>query len=154
MRIAVGSDHAGYDLKTAVVAYLNERGLTVVDLGTTNATSSVDYPVYGAAVGRAVSGGDVACGVAICGTGIGVSIAANKVAGVRAALVHDVTTARLAKEHNDVNVLCFGARVTGTAVVLDALAAWLDAEPAATRHRARIAQLGQLDRADVVTTRS
>jgi ribose 5-phosphate isomerase B len=145
MRIALGSDHAGYDLKAALVSSLRERGYDVLDLGTNNATDAVDYPDYGEAVGRAVASSEADLGVAVCGSGIGVSIAANKVPGVRAALVHDATSARLAREHNHANVLCLGARLIGAPVALDALGAWLDATPDEGRHVARLAKLDVLD---------
>jgi len=145
MKIALGSDHAGFDLKAAVVAALTDRGITVLDLGATDGTTSVDYPDYGAAVGYAVVNGDADLGIAICGTGIGISIAANKVPGVRAALVHDATTARLAREHNHANVLCLGARVLGIAVALDAIDAWLTTAPGEGRHIGRITKLAVLD---------
>ena len=121
MRVALGSDHAGYDLKALLVSTLTGWGYEVVDLGTGNATDSVDYPDYGEAVGRSVTDGRAELGVAVCGSGIGVSIAANKVPGVRAATAHDVTSARLAREHNHANVLCLGARLIGAAVAVDAL---------------------------------
>ena len=144
MRIALGSDHAGYDLKSIVAVHLTERGHEVEDLGARDAMTSVDYPDFGAAVGRAVVSGSCDLGVAICGTGIGISIAANKVSGVRAALVNDVTTATLAKQHNDANVVCLGARVLGTVTALDALDAFLAAvvEP---RHQARLRKIAVLD---------
>jgi ribose 5-phosphate isomerase B len=145
VRIALGSDHAGYDLKAEVAASLATWGHEVIDLGPDNATDSVDYPDYGSAVGHAVTNGDADLGVAICGSGIGISIAANKVAGVRAALVHDVTTAHLAREHNHANVLCLGARVVGPAVALECVAAWLGAVPGEGRHLNRIAKLTALD---------
>ena len=145
MRIALGSDHAGYDLKSVLASSLSEWGYDVLDLGTDSATVSVDYPDYGAAVGHAIVSGDAELGVAICGTGIGISIAANKVSGVRAAVVHDVTTARLAREHNHANILCFGARITGATVAIDALEAWLEAKPAPGRHDQRIAKIDALD---------
>jgi len=145
MRIALGSDHAGYDLKTHLAASLCEWGHEVLDLGTTNASTSVDYPDFGAAVGRSVTNGDADLGVAICGSGIGIAIAANKVAGVRAAVVHDVTSAHLAREHNHANVLCLGSRLTGAAVATEALEAWLNATPLSGRHEARIAKLNALD---------
>ncbi len=103
MRIALGSDHAGYDLKTLVKSTLVDWGYEVVDLGTDNANDPVDYPDFAAAVGYAVVQGDAELGVAMCGSGIGVSIAANKVPGVRAAVVHDVTSAHLAREHIHAN---------------------------------------------------
>jgi ribose 5-phosphate isomerase B len=145
MRVALGSDHAGFDLKTFVATALGDWGHQVIDLGTSSATESVDYPDFGAAVGRAVASGQADLGVAICGSGIGISIAANKVPGVRAALAHDATSARLAREHNHANVLCLGARLIGEPVVLDALAAWLDATPGEGRHLNRIAKLDALD---------
>src|SRR5580700_10471534 len=113
MRIALGSDHAGFDLKTVLAKTLNDWGYDTLDLGTDNGTDSVDYPDFGATVGRSVASGDCDLGVAVCGTGIGISIAANKVPGVRAAVVHDVTTASLARQHNHANVVCFGGRTTG-----------------------------------------
>ena len=145
MRIAVGSDHAGFDLKVTVLDALRERGHEVLDLGANDATTSVDYPDFGAAVGRAVTDGTADLGVAICGSGIGISIAANKIPGVRAALVHDATSARLAREHNHANVLCLGARLLGTQVVLDVLDAWLGATPGDGRHLGRINKLSALD---------
>ena len=145
MKIALGADHAGYELKAALVDTLQEWGHEVLDLGTTNATDSVDYPDFGAAVGHCVADGRADLGVAVCGSGIGISIAANKVPGSRAALVHDATSARLAREHNDANVLCLGARLIGVPVAQDALAAWLGAELGGGRHLARIAKLSQLD---------
>jgi ribose 5-phosphate isomerase B len=106
----------------------------------------VDYPDFGEAVGRAVAEGKADLGVAVCGSGIGVCIAANKVPGVRAALAHDATSARLAREHNHANVLCLGARLIGAPVAVDALEAWLRATPGEGRHLARIAKLGELDK--------
>ncbi len=108
MRIAMGSDHAGFDLKTTLAKHLADGGHQVIDLGTDSPDVPVDYPTYGAAVGRAVAEGRADRGVCVCGTGIGISMAANKVPGVRAALVHDVTTASLARRHNDANVICLG----------------------------------------------
>ncbi|HTT59587.1 MAG TPA: ribose 5-phosphate isomerase B [Acidimicrobiales bacterium] len=144
MRIAIGSDHAGYDLKSLVATSLNAWGYDVLDLGTTSASEPVDYPDYGAAVGRAVASGDADLGVAVCGSGIGIAMAANKVPGVRAAVVHDVTSAHLAREHNHANVLCLGGRLTGSVVAVESLRAWLNAEPE-TRHDARIEKLRELD---------
>ena len=145
MRIALGSDQAGYDLKSLLVATLEQWGHEVLDVGTQNATVSVDYPDFGEAVGRAVAGGDAELGVAVCGSGIGISIAANKVPGVRAALVHDVTSAHLAREHNHANVLCLGSRLVGPAVAVEALEAWLLARPGDGRHVGRVEKLSVLD---------
>ncbi|HEY5092940.1 MAG TPA: ribose 5-phosphate isomerase B [Acidimicrobiales bacterium] len=146
MRIALGSDHAGFDLKGHLAATLQEWGHEIVDLGTDNAADSVDYPDFGAAVGQCVVTGGADLGVCVCGTGIGIAIAANKVSGVRAATVHDVTSAHLAREHNHANVLCLGARLTGPVVAVDALRAWLDAIPGTGRHLERIEKIAELDK--------
>lgn len=143
-RIAVGADHAGVDLKDLLAVHLTERGIEVVDLGT-HGHDSVDYPDFGAAVGRAVASGEVDLGVCVCGTGIGIGIAANKIRGIRAATVHDHTSARLAREHNDANVLCLGQRLVGHEVAKDAVDAWLDAEFQGGRHVGRVAKLSALD---------
>jgi ribose 5-phosphate isomerase B len=145
MRVAVGSDHAGFDLKEILRAELVALGHDVDDLGTDDATTSVDYPDYGAAVGRTVAAGLADVGICVCGTGNGIAMAANKVPGVRAAVVHDVTTATLAKRHNHANVVCFGARTTGATVVVDALTAFLDAPEEHGRHDGRIDKLTALD---------
>jgi ribose 5-phosphate isomerase B len=146
MRIALGSDHAGYDLKALLASTLQDWGHEIVDLGTDSATDSVDYPDFGAAVGRCVVTGGADLGVCLCGTGIGIAIAANKVSGVRAATVHDVTSAHLAREHNHANVLCLGSRLTGPVVAVEALRAWLDATPATGRHLERIEKITELDK--------
>ncbi len=125
MRVAVGSDHAGYDLKEILKAEVAALGHDVDDHGTDERGAAVDYPDCGAAVGRAVAGGSADLGVCVCGTGNGVAMAANKIPGVRAAVVHDVSTATLARRHNHANVICLGARTTGAVVAVDALAAFL-----------------------------
>ncbi|HEX3947042.1 MAG TPA: ribose 5-phosphate isomerase B [Acidimicrobiales bacterium] len=146
MRIAVGSDHAGYDLKVVLAEHLTGAGHQVDDLGTANDQDKVDYPDYGAAVGRAVAGGRTELGVCVCGTGIGISIAANKIPGIRAAVVHDVTTATLAREHNHANVVCLGGRTVGETTAVDALDAFLAAVPQHGRHDRRIEKVAELDR--------
>jgi ribose 5-phosphate isomerase B len=143
MRIAVGSDHAGFPLKRALVVHLEAGGHDVVDLGT-HGTEAVDYPDYGAAVGRCVARADVELGVCVCGSGIGIAIAANKIAGVRAATVHDVTSAHLAREHNDANVVCFGERLIGYEVARESLDAFLSASFAGGRHQPRVAKIDAL----------
>lgn len=145
MRIALGSDHAGYDLKVELASTLRDWGHETLDLGTDSADRSVDYPDFGAAVGRSVVAGDADLGLCVCGSGIGIAIAANKVPGVRAATAHDVTSARLAREHNHANVLCLGSRLTGSVVAEEALRAWLDATPGTGRHLERIAKITELD---------
>jgi ribose 5-phosphate isomerase B len=144
MRVALGSDHAGFALKELLKDELTQRGHEVADLGTSNAETSVDYPDFGAAVGRAVVSGQADLGVCTCGTGIGIAMAANKIPGVRAAVIHDATTATLAREHNQANVICLGSRVVGTAVALDSVAAFLTATEE-HRHDGRIAKLAELD---------
>lgn len=143
LRVAIGSDHAGVALKDAVRDHLEARGIQVVDLGT-HGTDRVDYPDYGAAVGRCVASGEAELGVAVCGSGLGIAMAANKVPGVRAAPVHDATSARLAREHNDANVICLGERLIGPQTALDALDAWLGAGFEGGRHAGRVAKLDAL----------
>jgi ribose 5-phosphate isomerase B len=145
MRVAVGSDHAGFDLKEILKAELAALGHDVADLGTHDAVTSVDYPDYGAAVGRRVAGDEADLGLCVCGTGNGMAMAANKVPGIRAAVVHDVTTAALVRRHNHANVVCFGARTTGSTVVVDALHAFLGAPEEPGRHVGRIQKLASLD---------
>lgn len=144
MRLVIGSDHAGFELKQELAEHLRSVGHDVDDLGT-NDTNSVDYPDYGAAVGRAVVSGEAELGFAVCGSGIGIAIAANKVAGVRAATVHDVTSARLCREHNDANVMCVGQRFTGVQTATDAVDAFLAASFAEGRHRRRVDKITKLE---------
>jgi ribose 5-phosphate isomerase B len=145
MHVAVGSDHAGFDLKEILKAELVTRGHTVEDLGTHVADVSVDYPEFGATVGRTVAAGIADLGLCVCGSGNGVAMAANKVPGVRAAVAHDVTTASLARRHNHANVVCFGARVTGATVAVEALVAFLAASEEHGRHDRRVEELARLD---------
>lgn len=147
MRLALGSDHAGFELRQELAEHLRANGHDVTDLGTPD-TTSVDYPDFGALVGRAVVNGEADLGIAVCGSGIGIAIAANKVTGVRAATVHDVTSARLCREHNDANVICFGQRFIGPQVALDAIDAFLAAEFAAGRHSRRVDKITKLDSPD------
>ncbi len=144
MRLAFGSDHAGFELKTQLVDHARSAGHDVVDLGTDSA-ERVDYPDFGAAVARAVTGGEAELGVCVCGSGIGIAMAAGKIAGARAATVHDATSAHLAREHNDANILCVGERLVGPAVALEALDAFLSASFEGGRHTARVAKIDALD---------
>ena len=139
----LGADHAGFLLKNAIGEYLLGLGHEVTDLGT-NSADRVDYPDFGAAVGRAVAGGEGDLGVLVCGSGLGICIAANKVPGVRAATVHDFTSAHLAKEHNDVNVICLGERLTTQTVALDIIDAFLAATFEGGRHTGRVAKIDAL----------
>ena len=140
--IAIGSDHAGFHLKAKLVEELRSSGYEVQDLGTNDATKSVDYPDFGKAVAEAVASGKADGGVVVCGTGIGISIAANRVPGVRAGLCHDITSARLCREHNDANVLALGARLIGDVVAKDCLDTFLNTEFAGDRHVRRVEKLG------------
>ncbi|MDD6195042.1 MAG: ribose 5-phosphate isomerase B [Lachnospiraceae bacterium] len=137
MKIAIGNDHAAVELKQEIKAYLEELGHEVVDLGV-NTTESCNYPEYGAAVGRAVVNKEVDCGVLICGTGVGISIAANKVKGVRAAVCSEPVTARLVKEHNNANIIAFGARIVGSEMAKAIVDAYLGAEFLGGRHQTRV----------------
>jgi ribose 5-phosphate isomerase B len=140
--IAIAADHAGFDLKAKLVEELKSSGYGVQDLGTHDAANSVDYPDFGKAVAEAVISGKADAGVIVCGTGIGISIAANRHPGIRAALCHDVTMARLCREHNDANVLALGARLIGETVAKDCLEAFLTTEFAGDRHLRRVQKLG------------
>ncbi|MFN2455845.1 MAG: ribose 5-phosphate isomerase B [Pyrinomonadaceae bacterium] len=143
-RIAIGSDHAGYESKEAAKRELAALGYEIDDRGT-NSLDSVDYPDFGAAVGRAVVNGEAARGVVVCGSGIGISIAANKVPGVRAALCWNEETARLAREHNDANVLCIGARFIEPELAARMIRTFMETEFAGGRHQQRVEKLTQLD---------
>ena len=143
MRIAIASDHAAVDLRLAVAEHLSAAGHSIEDLGP-EPGRRVDYPDYAAAVAGAVVAGGCDRGVLLCGSGIGMSIAANKFAGIRAALVHDVTTARLCAEHNDANVLCLGARTSGPLIALECIDAWLGAT-FDVRHQHRLDLITRLE---------
>jgi len=142
LRIAVGSDHAGFPLKAALAGWLQELGHEVLDLGAYS-TDSVDYPVIGYEVANKVAQGEAERGVLVCGSGIGVSIAANRVAGARAALVQEPLSARLAREHNDANVVCVGARLIGEEMAREILKVFLGTPFEGGRHQRRIDQLDQ-----------
>ena len=142
-RIAIGSDHAGYELKTHLIAVLTPSH-DVVDLGT-DSTEPVDYPIYCSAVGRAVRDGEAEVGIVLGGSGQGEQLAANKVRGVRAALCNDLYTARLARAHNDANVLSIGARVVGTGLAEEILATFLSTPFDGGRHARRVAMLAELE---------
>lgn len=136
--IAIGSDHGGYDMKEQVKKHLQERGIEVKDMGC-NAKSSCDYPVYGRAVAEAVANGECEKGIVICTTGIGISIAANKVKGIRAALCGDLFSAKMTRLHNDANVLAMGAGIVGPNLALEIVDTFLDTEfSGEERHQRRI----------------
>ena len=144
-RIAIGSDHAGYDLKEHFVDVLQQQGHDVFDLGT-HSTESCDYPPICAAVGRTVRDGDADLGIVIGGSGQGEQLAANKVHGVRAALCNDLYTARMARAHNDANVLSIGGRVVGTGLAEEILATFLTTAFEGGRHARRVEQVMQIER--------
>jgi ribose 5-phosphate isomerase B len=139
--IAIASDHAGFDLKTALVEDLKAAGMPVLDLGT-NSRDSVDYPDFGDALAQAITSGKAARGVLVCGSGIGISIAANRHKGIRAAHCRDTTDARLSRLHNDANVIALGARTTGIEVAKDCLQVFLNTAFEGGRHQRRIDKLG------------
>ena len=140
MRIGIGNDHAGYDLKIHLVTHLRKAGHDVNDFGHHD-TSSADYPAYGRAVAQAVAAGEVDRGIVICGSGVGISIAANTVAGIRAVLCSEPYTAELSRLHNDSNVLALGARVVGIGLAELITDTWLDADFEGGRHTRRVSQI-------------
>ncbi|MCD2138127.1 ribose 5-phosphate isomerase B [Salinicoccus halitifaciens] len=140
MKIIVGSDHGGFKLKRAVVEDLKEKGLDVTDFGPETA-DSVDYPDYAKPVAEKVASGEYDKGILICGTGIGMSISANKVKGIRSALVHDTFSARATRQHNDSNVLAMGERVIGEGLALDIVDIWLNTEFEGGRHERRVCKI-------------
>jgi ribose 5-phosphate isomerase B len=144
MKLGVGSDHAGYQAKEHLKRWLAERGHEVEDVGT-HGTASVDYPDYAGQVGRLVASGKVQLGLLVCGSGIGMSIAANKVKGVRAAVCTEPFSSRHARMHNNANVLCLGARVTGLGLMEDTLEAFLAAGFEGGRHANRVEKIGRLE---------
>jgi len=143
--IVIGSDHGGLNLKSAITSYLTRRGFEISDAGTNN-SDSVDYPDFGLKVAETVSSGAADKGILICGTGIGMSIAANKVSGIRAALVTDVFMARMAKEHNNANILVLGGRVLDEQKACDLVGAWLDAIFEGGRHQNRLDKISEIER--------
>ena len=140
MKIAIGCDHGGYALKLAVKKHLEEKGYEVVDYGC-HSTESVDYPVYGEKVGRAVAGGECELGVLICGTGFGISLAANRVKGVRAAVCSEPYSAEMTRRHNNANIIAFGARVVGEGTAMTIVDAFLGAQFEGGRHARRVDML-------------
>ena len=143
-RIALGGDHAGFSLKEAIRKHLENAGYVIEDLGTWS-EESVDYPDYGRAVGERVAARRSDMGIAVCGTGIGISIAANKVRGVRAAVAHDVMTARLAREHNNANILAVGGRVVTETQAIEIVDVFLGTQFAGGRHERRIEKITQIE---------
>ena len=144
MKISLGSDHAGFELKEDLRAYLAEQKVEVIDLGVYN-EEPVDYPDIGASGAQKVSRGEVDRGILICGSGIGMSIVANRFPGVRAALCHDLYTARISREHNDANLLILGGRMIGKGLAREILRVWLEAEFQGGRHQRRLEKIRALE---------
>lgn len=144
MVVALGADHAGLELKDKLKAWLIQRGHQVVDFGT-NTPERVDYPDYALQVGEAVAEGKAERGVLVCGTGVGMAMAANKVQGVRAAFCPDLLTARLSREHNDANVLALGGRIMGRELAIEILKLWLTTPFESGRHEPRIKKIGEIE---------
>ena len=143
--IAVGADHAGWTLKESLKAWLLERGHDVIDFGT-HSPDSVDYPDYAAQVGESVAVGKVDRGLLVCGTGLGMAIAANKIPGIRAVACNDLLAARMSREHNDANVLALGGRLLGREAALEILGTWLETPFAGGRHVQRVEKIAALER--------
>ncbi len=144
MKIAIGSDHAGFTLKEEIKKFLKEKGIEVVDFGT-HSEDRVDYPDYAVPLAESVARGEEDFGILICGTGIGMSIAANKVKGIRASLVSDVYSAHSAREHNNANILCMGGRVLGVELAKEITNAWLNASFMGGRHERRINKISEYE---------
>lgn len=144
MKIAIGNDHAATDLKMEVMEYVKSLGHEVINFGT-DGYESCNYPEYGEKVGRAVANKEVDCGILICGTGVGISLAANKVKGVRCGVCSDTTTAHLIKEHNNANVIAFGARIVGSELAKDIVKVYLEAEFMGGRHQTRIDMIHKIE---------
>ena len=151
-RICIGCDHAAVAAKDEIVKELRQAEHAVDDMGASS-SDPVDYPDVAALVAERVACGDAERGILLCGTGIGVCIASNKIHGIRAALCHDITTARLSRQHNDANVLCLGARTTGIAVAMDIVRVWLSAEFEAGRHLRRVEKIAALETGARTTAR-
>lgn len=147
MRVAIGSDHGGFNLKAEIIGYLKEKQIDYHDFGTYS-LDSVDYPDFARAVAVAVVNGDCDRGILCCGTGIGVCITANKVAGIRAALCHDTFSARMASKHNNANIITLGERVIGPGLARDIVEAWLNSEFAGGRHARRIEKIAVIEKSN------
>ncbi len=144
MRVAIGNDHAATELKMEIMEYVKSLGHEVINFGT-DGHESCNYPEFGEKVGRAVVDGQADCGILICGTGVGISLAANKVKGVRCGVCSDTTTAHLIKEHNNANVIAFGARIVGSELAKDIVKTYLEAEFMGGRHQTRVDMIHEIE---------
>ena len=149
MKIAIGSDHGGYELKQALIPFLQGRDIDVMDAGT-HSIDSVDYPQFGEAVALLVAHAEADAGIVICGTGIGISISANKVPGIRAALVTSPSMAELAKQHNNANILALGGRILSVESAEACVSAWLDARFEGERHQRRLDQISEIEKKNCI----
>ena len=145
MKIGLGCDHGGYNLKSEIIKHLESKGIECVDYGTNNDLDSVDYPIYGESVANAVVNKDVDYGIVCCGTGIGISLAANKVPGIRCAVVSDVFSAKMSKAHNNANMLSLGERVIGKGLALEIVDAWINTEFEGDRHSRRVDMINKIE---------
>ena len=145
MRIGLGCDHGGYNLKLEIMRYLESKNIEVVDYGTNNAEESVDYPIFGEKVADAVISKEVDYGIVCCGTGIGISLAANKVPGIRCAVVSDVFSAKMSKAHNNANMLSLGERVLGRGLALEIVDAWINTDFEGDRHSRRVNMIADIE---------
>lgn len=145
MKIAMGNDHTAIEMKNEISVYLKEKGYNIIDFGT-NETASCDYPAYGEKVAEAVASGGADLGIAICGTGVGISLAANKVHGIRAVVCSEPYSAKLSRQHNDSNVLCFGSRVIGVEMAKMIVDSWLGASFEGGRHERRVDMIMDIEK--------
>lgn len=150
MRIAIGNDHVAIEMKNEITAFLKNKGLEVIDVGTNN-PERFNYPISGYKVAKMVASGEVDAGVLICGTGVGISLAANKVHGIRACVCSDPYTARLSKQHNNTNIIAFGARVIGIETAKMIVEEWLNAEYEGGRHQTRIDMITEIEQTQHLT---
>lgn len=144
MKLAIGNDHTAVEMKKQIMLYLQQQGIEVIDLGT-NDSGSFNYPVSGYKVAKLVAAGEVDGGVLICGTGVGISLAANKVEGIRACVCSEPYSARLSKQHNNTNIICFGARVVGIEIAKMIVDEWLHTEFEGGRHQKRVDMITEIE---------
>ena len=152
MKLAIGNDHAALEMKNEIMEYLKSKGIEVVNVGT-DTPERFDYPVAGYRVAKLVASGEVDGGVLICGTGVGISLAANKVAGIRACVCSDPYTAKLSKQHNNANIIAFGARVIGVETAKMIVDEWLDAAVEGGRHAERVALITEIEQTQRLASR-
>ena len=145
MKSGIGNDHSALDLKAEIIGFLKEKGYEIVDFGT-NSTESCDYPIYGEKVARAVAAGEVEKGILICGTGLGISLAANKVEGIRAVVCSEPFTAKMSRAHNNCNILALGARVVGAELAKMIVDTWLSTEFEGGRHQRRVDMIMDIEK--------